>query len=190
MLLPAAGLQPRRQGRRNRLRLAGYENVGDDAARNLMARIGQRSLDPPAAPIPVLRGHANDRVFNLIASSGPARATVLAPIALPGDQLPVSGQEGFRRDDCRDFPKNATPGHLRLGRQAPAPIVVQPETLVAELLPQHPVFFAEVIDRVALLPVQTAGDGNHEPSKRVEGPAHWHGIAAKTEVTGSRNRMI
>ena len=64
-------------------------------------------------------------------------------------------------------------------------IVVQPETLSSELLPLYPVFFAEVIDRVALLLVQPAGDGNHEQSKRVEGPAHWHGIAAKTIVTGS-----
>jgi hypothetical protein len=115
---------------------------------------------------------------------------VLAPIVLLGDQLPVPGQEGFRRDDCRDFPKNATPEHLRLGRQAPALIVVQPETLSSELLPQYPVFFAEVIDRVALLLVQPADDGNHEQSKRVEGPAHWHRIAAKIIVTSSANCVI
>jgi len=102
----------------------------------------------------------------------------------------VSGQAGFRRDDCRDFPKNATPGHLLLGCQAPALIVVQPEKLYSELLPQYSVFFAEVVGRVALLPVQPAGDGNHEQSKRVEGPADWHRIAAQTIVTGSRNRMI
>jgi hypothetical protein len=40
------------------------------------------------------------------------------------------------------------------------------------------------------LPVQPAGDGNHEQSKGVEGPAHWHRIAAKIIGTGSRNRMI
>jgi len=115
---------------------------------------------------------------------------VFAPIVLLGDQSPVSGQAGFRRDDCRDFPKKATPERHRLGRQAPALIVVQPETLSSELLPQYPVFLAEVIDRVALLLVQPTGDGNHEPSKRVEGPAHWQRTAAKIIVTGSRNRMI
>jgi hypothetical protein len=76
---------------------------------------------------------------------------VFAPIVLPGDQLPVSDQAGFRRDDCRDFPKNVSAQLFGLGCQAPALIVVQPETLVSELLPEHPVLFVEVTDRVALL---------------------------------------
>jgi hypothetical protein len=82
------------------------------------------------------------------------------------------------------------PSIFALAAKPPALIVVQPETLSSELLPQYPVSFAEAIDHVALLLVQPAGDGNHEQSKRVEGPAHWHGIAAKTIVTGSANRMI
>ena len=72
----------------------------------------------------------------------------------------------------------------------PEPVAVQPETLSSELLPERPVCFAEVIDPVARLPVQPAGDGKHEPSNRVEGPALWRGMAAGSIVTGSRNRMI
>jgi len=102
----------------------------------------------------------------------------------------VSGQEGFRRDDCRDFPKNATPEHLRLGRQAPELIVVQPESFASQLLPQHSILLAEVIDRVALLLAQPTGNGNQKEAERVEGPAHWHGIAAKIIVTGSANCTI
>jgi len=86
--------------------------------------------------------------------------------------------------------KDATARLSGLGRQTSALIVVQPETLSSELLPEQPVFFVKVIDRVALLPVQPAGDGKHEQSNRVEGPAPWHGMAAGIIVTGSRNRVI
>jgi hypothetical protein len=102
----------------------------------------------------------------------------------------VPSQEGFRRNDCGNFPKNATPEHLRLDRQATALIVVQPEALSAELLPQHPILFAEVINDVALLLAQPTGDRNQQQSERVEGPAHWASIAAKTIATGSANCTI
>jgi len=90
---------------RRRFKTVLLENVGDGAPCKLAAKIGQRTLDPPVAPAPVLRCQANNQVLNLIAGSGSARATILAPIVLLDDQLPASGQEGFRRDDYRDFPR-------------------------------------------------------------------------------------
>ncbi|MDH4188001.1 MAG: hypothetical protein OEV08_13490, partial [Nitrospira sp.] len=97
------------------------------------------------------------------------------------------GQEGLRRDDSGDFAKDATPKQLGLGCQAAALIVVQTESFASQLLPEHSVLFAEVIDGVTLLLAQPAGDGNQQQSKRIEGPAHWHRIAAKTAVTGAAN---
>jgi hypothetical protein len=97
----------------------------------------------------------------------------------------VPGQESFRRDDGGDFPQDSTAKHLGLGRQATALVVVQTETLVAELLSQHPVLFTQIIDGVPLLLTQPAGDGNQQQSKRAEGPAHSDRIAANTAVTGS-----
>ena len=66
---------------------------------------------------------------------------MVPPIVLLGDQLPVPGQEGLRRDDGGDFTQQATPQRFGLGRQAPTLIVVQTETFVAELLSQHWVLF-------------------------------------------------
>ncbi|HZO55114.1 MAG TPA: hypothetical protein VFB63_20565 [Bryobacteraceae bacterium] len=80
-----------------------------------------------------------------------ARATVLAAVVLLCDQLTVPTQQGFRRDDCRDFSKNATSEHLRLGCQPAALIVIQAELPVAELLSQYSILLAEVFDGVALL---------------------------------------
>jgi len=160
------------------------------AARDLAAQIGQRTLDPPVAPIPVLRCHAKEQVLNLIPGSGPAGAALFAPIVFLGDQLPMPSQERLGSDDGGNFMKDATAQLFGLGCQAPTLVVVQTETLVPELLPEHPVLFAEVIDRVALLLTQPSGDRNQQQSKRVEGAAHGARIAAKTVTTGSATRTI
>ena len=89
-----------------------------------MAQVGERSLNPPVAPIPVHCSHANDQVLNLIASSGSTRAAALAAIVFLGDQPSVPGQEGFRRDDGGDFTQQATPQRFGLGGQAAALIIV------------------------------------------------------------------
>jgi len=102
----------------------------------------------------------------------------------------VPAQESFRRNEVGNFPQDATAKHLGLGRQATALVVVQTETLVAELLSQHPVLFTEIIDGVALLLTQPSGDRNQQQSKRIEGLAHGARIAAKTIVTNSATYTI
>ena len=152
---------------------------------HLVTQIGKGPLDPPIAPIPVLCCQSDDQLFNLALSSRPSWATILAPVVLLGDQLPVPGQESFRSDDGGDFPQDATAKHFGLGRQATALVVVQTETLVAELLSQHSVLFTEIIDGVALLLTQPSGDRNQQQSKRIEGLAHGVRIASKTIVMNS-----
>src|SRR5215472_15764456 len=68
------------------------QNVSDGAARHLVAQIGQGALDPPVAPIPVLRGHADHPPLDLVLEARPAGASPLAAIILPRDQPPVPGQ--------------------------------------------------------------------------------------------------
>lgn len=94
------------------------------------------------------------------------------------------------RSGRANYPSVRVAGPIPVWPWLPVPVAVQPETLSSELLPEQPVFFAEAIDPVALLPVQPAGDGKHEQSNRVEGPAPWHGMAAGIVVPGSRNRVI
>jgi hypothetical protein len=94
----------------------------------------------------------------------------------------VPGQESLGSDDGGDFTKDATAEHLGLGCQAAALIVVQTESFAPQVLPQYPVFFTEVVDRVALLLTQPSGDRNQQQSKRVEGAAHWASIAAKVVI--------
>ena len=69
------------------------QNVGDGAAPDLMAQVGQRSLDSTVAPISILAGHTYHQPLNLILRTRPAWATSLAAIVLLGDQPAVPGQE-------------------------------------------------------------------------------------------------
>lgn len=69
-------------------------------------------------------------------------------------------------------------------------VVVQMESPAPQLLPEPPVLFAEVIDRVALLLTQPSGNGNHEQSKRGEDPAHGARIAGRTSATAAATCTI
>jgi hypothetical protein len=64
-------------------------------------------------------------------------------------------------------------------------LIPQPEALSAEWLPEHPVFFPEIIDGVPLLLAHPAGPANQPESERIEGPAPRRRIPAKTAVTGA-----
>jgi hypothetical protein len=88
----------------------------------------------------------------------------------------MPSQKRFWRDDRRDFPKNASPKPLCLGRQTSTLIVVQPEAPVAQLLSEYSVFLPQVIDRVPLLLTQPPGDRNQQQPERIEGRAHCDSI--------------
>ena len=79
-----------------------------------MARIGQRALYSPVAPIPFLSGPADHPRLDLILHIGAFRATRLAAIIFPGDALEVPSQERLRRDDGGQFMKHAPTQFLGL----------------------------------------------------------------------------
>jgi len=107
-----------------------FENVRNGAPRDLVAQISQRTLDPPVAPIPVFRCHANHQVFSLIPGSGPTGPTLFAAVVLSGDQLPAPSQQRLRGNYCGNLMKDSTAKLFGLGGQAPTLVVVQRESLV------------------------------------------------------------
>ena len=88
----------------------------------------------------------------------------------------MPSKKRFGRDDGRDFPKNASPESLRLGRQTSTLNIVQPQAPVAQLLSEYSVFFPQVIDRVALLLTQPSGNRYHQQAERIEGLTHCDSI--------------
>ena len=90
------------------------QNISNGLIGNGVTQIGQRSLYSPVAPIPVLSGHANHQLLDLILHAWTSRATPSAAIIFPGDQLAVPSQERLRRDDGRQFMKHAPAQFLSL----------------------------------------------------------------------------
>src|SRR5882757_10341567 len=152
------------------------QDIRDGAATDRVPQIGQRPKNPPIAPIPVFRCQAHHQALDLTESAGATGTPFLAAIVFLSDQPPMPSQKHFWRNDGRDFPKNASPEPLRLGRQTSTLIVVQPEAPVAQLLSEYSVFLPQVIDRVPLLLTQPAGDRNHQQPERIEGRAHCDSI--------------
>ena len=148
------------------------QNVGHRAACHLMAQTTGRSLYPTVPPIPVLRGHADNQLADLILHTGTPRAPLLAAIIFDGDQFAMPSEEGLWCDDDGQFVKHSPPQLLGLDSQAPALVVSQGQPLVAELLAQHAVFLMQVVDDILLLMAHPNGKGNQQQSQWTQGQAH------------------
>jgi len=82
------------------------KDVGNSTAADLVAKIAQRPLYSPVAPIAVLRGHADHPLLILILRARASRAKLLAAIILSSDQIPVPSPERLRRNDGGQFVKH------------------------------------------------------------------------------------
>jgi hypothetical protein len=144
-----------------------FKNVGNRAARDLVAQISQGSLYSPVAPIAVFSRHADGQLLDLVLHPGTSWATLPAAIIFPGDELAVPGQERLRRDDSGQFMKYAPAELPGLDGQSTALVIIQARPLSSELLPQHTVLFLEVVDDILLRLAQAAGERDQQQPKRI-----------------------
>src|SRR5215467_3844548 len=82
-----------------RLHAVSLQNVSDRAASNLVAQIGQCTLDPTITPIPVLFCQSDHQGLDIDGFSRTAWPTLLCSIVLVGNQFPVPSQQGLGRGD-------------------------------------------------------------------------------------------
>ena len=79
----------------------------------------------------------------------------------------MPSKQSLGRDDGGDITKRPTTNKFRLRRQAPPLVVVQTKPLAIELLAEHSILFAQVLNRVTLLPaIQPASEPGNGPSQR------------------------
>jgi hypothetical protein len=81
----------------------------------------------------------------------------------------MRGENGVRRHDGRDLREQLAAEHHALRCQAAPLVIAQSEALTAELLFQQPVLLSEVIDHVALMLVQPAGQKGENKLKGLQG---------------------
>ena len=88
-------------------------------------------------------------------------------VVLPRDEMPMPGEEGVGAHDRLELLEHAASQAFRLGRQSNALIVGEPETARTELLSKDAIFSLEIIDHLALLLVDPAGQGDEQKPQRV-----------------------
>ena len=81
-------------------------------------------------------------------------------VALPGDKMPMPGEQGIRAHDGFELLEHAAPQALRFGGQPNALVVGEPETARTELLSKDAILGLEIVDDLALLLVDPAGQGD------------------------------
>src|SRR6516225_6870521 len=89
-------------------------------------------------------------------------------VVLLGDQLPVPGQQGLRRDNAGDLGKSLSSQSFGLYGQSPALIVIEAHSPATELFAKHPILLAKIFNDLPLAVVHPPGDGDQQKPEWVE----------------------
>ena len=81
-------------------------------------------------------------------------------------------QQGVGRDERVQILEHPAAQGLRLGSQTPVLGVREPEPAGGDLLAQDPVLFLEIVNDIALLLVDPAGEGDDEKLERPRERTH------------------
>src|SRR5262249_42628889 len=109
---------------------------------------------------------------NLGGRRWPSWPAALMAVVLPGDEMPMPGEQGVRAHDGFELLEHAVPQTLRLGGQPNALVVGEPGTALTELLSKDAILGLEIVDHLALLLVDPAGQGDEEKPQRVRNWNH------------------
>src|SRR5215472_5097177 len=107
-------------------------------------------LDSPAAPVSVLRGHADHQPLDLLSGVRTTWALLLAALIFPGDQPAMPAQQFCWRHDGGQSIKHAPAQFLGPDCQASALVIVKTEPLASELFAQHAVLLLQIVDHLLL----------------------------------------
>src|SRR5215831_6578304 len=144
------------------------QNLRDGAAGKLVSQIGYRALDAPVAPVPVLFCHTHHQSFNLSGGTRSPRCPMCHSIVFLGDQFPVPGQQGLRRDNAGDLSQNLPSQCFGSNSQSAALVVIEAHSPVAELLSKNTILLAKIINDLQLALVHPAGDRDQQESEWVK----------------------
>lgn len=94
-----------------------------------------------------------------------AGAATGAPVVLVGDQAAMPAEDGVGGDDGADLGEQPAAEGLATHRETPPLIVAEPQPPAAELLAEHPVRFAQILDRSLLAIAEPPGEDRGEELK-------------------------
>jgi hypothetical protein len=85
---------------------------------------------------------------------------------LSRDQLTVPSEQSIRRHQGLDLREAVPTDLLGLRCEAAALMIREAESLSSELLPQGSIFPLEIFDHVVLVPIDPAGEDQHQELQR------------------------
>src|SRR6516165_9095258 len=137
-----------------------------------MTQIGQRSLDASIAPTAVLFCHTHNQILDLLGFSRSAASPLAAAVVFLCDQPSMPGQQSLGRDNRGHLLENLPSQSLGLSGQSAALVIVEPQSLSAQLLAKNSVLFPKVVDQLQLLLVHPSGYGDQHEPERVQECCH------------------
>lgn len=130
------------------------ENVANGRVGNVIANVGQGTLDSVVTLGRILLRKAKDQVDNDLADSRPVhRFAALAVIPFRGHEHSMPAQDPVWREQRSDFFEPFASEDLTFDGQPSPLIIVEQNSLLAELLYKHLVFGSQVLDCLLLLPI-------------------------------------
>ena len=94
-------------------------------------------------------------------------------VVLPSDQRPVPREQGVRGHDGPELLQHASTECVGFGGQTEPLVVGEPEPPRSELLAEHAILLLQIVDDVALLLVDPAGQRDQKEPERM--PERNHG---------------
>jgi len=82
------------------------QDGGDGPPADLVAQVGEGSLNPRVAPIAILGRHAHDQLPNFCGHGWPAWSAPQMAVVFPCDQVPVPGEQGVRAHNRPELPEH------------------------------------------------------------------------------------
>jgi len=153
----------------------------------MVIEVGERPLDPGIAPRAVLRRHSDDPLTNLRGDRWPPPTAALVAVVLPSDQRPMPSQQGVRGHDGPQLLEHASAQYAGLRGQANPLIVGEPEPPRSQLLAENAILLLQIVDDVALLLVDPAGQRDQKEPERM---AQWNHGRRVSEPQAARVEPI
>nr|WP_275942121.1 hypothetical protein [Haliangium ochraceum] len=164
--LPRGALGTYRRG----VETMGFEKRGDGRAADVMAEVAERVADACVAPAGVFSCHAHEKRLNLAGGLRASERAFGAAVVLLGDEVAISAQDRVGRDDAGVLAEQLATEGFALDCEATALRIGEAKASIAELLAEGAVLGLEILDELALLAVDPAGDGDPEDVDGIHGP--------------------
>ncbi len=185
---------------RCRFNTVGSENVADRGVADVVADVGQRTLDSVVTPGPIFLGELQGQINNHLADSWSTYLLLLSIGVVPllCDKLSMPTQNRIRRKQGAESFKLLAAEDFPFDGQSSALVVTEQDAFLAELLFENCVLGSQILDHFLLLAIDPSGKDQDKQLPRLQNEFHRRfadqakprrslGVGAKSITVAKRN---